>query len=129
MSAIGYTQNFPQAFQANPYLSSPTYGGDPGTYGSPYQSPQLSQQNFMMSIYISMMQTQQQLQTGFSQYLGTQKPGYAAPPSGYQKPAAPSYAAPAPSYQAAKPAYTPKPTYTPKPAPAPKPPAKKGGYA
>ena len=56
MSAIGYSNTLPSAYQpvSNPYVSSPSYGGDPGTYGVPYQSPAVGQQNFMMSIYMSM---------------------------------------------------------------------------
>lgn len=149
MSSIGFTNPYGSSFPAlqsagfaNPYTAAPNYAGDPGTYGNAYGlSPQASQQNFMMSIYMSMMQSQMQLQFGFSQFMGVNQgyPGqqYAPQvanyptqqhqncqcgPTGYNAPA-PSYS-PAPSYTPA-----PAPAYTPAPAPAPAPPAKKGGYA
>lgn len=135
MSAIGYSNTLPSAYQpvSNPYVSSPSYGGDPGTYGVPYQSPAVGQQNFMMSIYMSMMQSQTQLQAGFSQYLGMmpqpQQPAYPT-----NNPAAgctchiPTQTPP--TYGGGG-GYTPAPTpvIQPAPAPAPAPPAKKGGYA
>jgi hypothetical protein len=144
-----------QGYQAisNVYTGGAAYGGDPGTYGLPatpsYTSPlpmQGLQGNAMLSIYMSMMDSQSQLQQGFSQYLGVsqslgfqlsaflpQQPSYGA---GYQQPA-PSYGAPsygAPSYAA--PSYGGGGGYAPAPAPvrqapapAPAPPAKKGGYS
>ena len=136
---VGASPYQPQPINYASYMSSPNYAGDPGTYGP----GATSQQGFYASIYMSMMQTQVQLQSGFSQFLGQANSfqgflpqpsyGYSAPvPSygtgnyggGYAAPqtysAPKSYAAPAP-YVAPKPA--------PAPAPAPAPPAKKGGYA
>lgn len=119
------------------YAYSPSYAGDPGTYGPNVSanSQPMAQQQFMMSIYMTMMQSQMQLQQGFSQFLG-QGYGQIAPPS-YGAPQQPSYGAPAPSYGGGGGGYgggggggyaAPKPAPV-KVAPAPKPPAKKGGYA
>lgn len=140
---IGYQ---PQPYQANfsaslsayaSFASNPGYGGDPGTFG---MSAGMAQQSQMMSIFMSMMQSQSALQAGFSQFLGQ---GYGLPNAGYQAPA-PAYGAQPPTYGGAssyggggyggggyKPAPLPayKPTPAPAPAPAPAPPAKKGGYA
>lgn len=141
MAISGYQPSYNTGYSSipspmyNPYTSDPNYAGDPGTYGSPYGlSPQASQQNFMMSIYISMMQTQSQLQAGFSQYLGMANSsaslsiggGYGAPSYSAPNYGASGYSA-APSYSA--PSYSPAPAPAPKAAPAPAPPAKTGGYA
>lgn len=146
MSSIGFpgSYSFPTFGSpaiANPYTSDPNYAGDPGTYGNPYGlSPQLSQQNYMMSIYMTMMQSQLQLQAGFSHYMGVaqsypgtqyqpQLPGYQTQLPGYQPQPQPCQC----GTQAPVTGYNPAPTYTPAPqpapAPAPAPPAKKGGYA
>ena len=148
MAISGYQPSYNTGYSSipspmyNPYTSDPNYAGDPGTYGSPYGlSPQASQQNFMMSIYISMMQTQTQLQAGFSQYLGMANStaslsisgGYSAPSYGAPSYSAPSYGATgysaAPSYSAPSYSPAPAPAPAPKAAPAPAPPAKTGGYA
>jgi hypothetical protein len=115
------------------YTSNPNYGGDPGTYGNPYSnsgySSQGMQQQFYAGIYMAMMQTQMQLQQGFSQFLGQNQYPSQQPPvhnCSCGKTPTPQYGTPAPQYGA--PAQYGGGGYV-APAPAPQPPAKKGGYA